>query len=382
MKRVAFYYPWIHLRSGVEHMILELLRRTRHRVTVFTSHLDYEHTFPEFRHVRDIVELRRVSVRRSVGAVLAAAGTIASQRLPLHNFDVLLVSSEGLGDFITFRNRSVPALCYCHSLVRPVYDAVYRASLGERRPLLRWSLPPFLPAYRALTRRAWARYRHVFANSRVTREHILEHRLSPPEKVEVLHPGVDPPRVEVGEHEKFFLYAGRIKWTKNVELAIRGFLEFRKRNGATRSWSLVVAGEVDPTSTPYLRELQALGASDQGVVYQPNLSREALERLFASCYALVYPSLNEPWGIVPVEAMAYRRPVLAVNRGGPTESIIDGETGFLLEPSPGAFADRMLWLAEHPEALERMGAAAARRAAEFSWDTFVRRLDDCIETLG
>ena len=382
MKRVAFYYPWIHLRSGVEHMILELLKRTRHRVTVFTSHLDYEHTFPEFRDVRDIVELRRVSVRRSVTTVLGAALTIARQQLPLRNFDALLVSSEGLGDFITFRNRTVPTLCYCHSLVRPVYDPVYRASLIERRPHLRWSLPPFLPAYRTLTRRAWRHYRHVFANSRVTREQILANQLCAPAVVEVLHPGADPPRAKAGEYEMFFLYAGRIKWTKNVELAIRAFREFRARVADARPWSLVVAGEVDPTSSEYLNELQQLGGAGEGVVYRPNPSRPELETLYARCYALVYPSLNEPWGIVPVEAMAYGRPVLAVNRGGPTESILDGETGFLLDPTPAAFAARMVWLADNPEALRRMGVAAARRAGEFSWDTFVRRMDDCIESLG
>jgi len=382
MKRVAVYYPWIHLRSGVEHMILELLKRTQHRVTVFTSHLDYEHTFPEFRDVRDIVQLRRVSVRRSVNAVLAAALTIARQRLPLRNFDALLVSSEGLGDFITFRNRSVPTLCYCHSLVRPVYDPVYRASLIERRPHLRWSLPLFLPAYRALTRRAWRQYRHVFANSRVTREHILANRLCPADAVEVLHPGADLPRESARDYERFFLYAGRIKWTKNVELAVRSFLEFRARLADARPWSLVVAGEVDPTSRDYLQELEQLSGAGDGVVYRPNPSREELEALYARCYALVYPSLNEPWGIVPVEAMAYGRPVLAVNRGGPTESILDGVTGFLLDPGPAAFADRMVWLAENPDALRRLGAAAARRAGDFSWDTFVRRVDDCIESLG
>lgn len=384
MKRVAFYYPWIHLRSGVEHMILELLRRTRHRVTVFTSHLDYEHTFPEFREVRSIVELRRVSVHRSVAAVLAAAVTIARQRLPLHDFDALLVSSEGLGDFITLRNRSVPALCYCHSLVRPVYDPVYRASLIERQPHLRWALPPFLPLYRALTRRAWRNYRHVFANSQVTRQQVLAHRLSQPDTIEVLHPGADPPRSGAagGGYERLFLYAGRIKWTKNVELAVRAFLDFRSRVAEAQAWSLVVAGEVDPSSAPYLRELETLGSAADGVVYRPNPSRDELETLYARCYALIYPSLNEPWGIVPVEAMAYGRPVVAVNRGGPTESILDGETGFLLDPTPAAFGNRMLWLAQHPEARGRMGAAASRRAAEFSWETFVRRLDDRIEQLS
>ena len=102
----------------------------------------------------------------------------------------------------------------------------------------------------------------------------------------------------------------------------------------------------------------------------------------ARCYALLFPSLSEPWGIVPVEAMAHARPVLAVNNGGPTESVADGETGFLLEPAPDAFAERMRWLAERPDEVRRLGRSAAQRARRYSWDAFVRRLDDYLDTLG
>jgi len=93
----------------------------------------------------------------------------------------------------------------------------------------------------------------------------------------------------------------------------------------------------------------------------------------------VFPSLNEDWGIVPLEAMAHGKPVLAVNSGGPTESVVDGETGFLLEPSAAAFATKMSWLVEHSEEARRMGVAAVARAKRYSWDAFVQRLDDYVE---
>jgi len=78
--------------------------------------------------------------------------------------------------------------------------------------------------------------------------------------------------------------------------------------------------------------------------------------------------------------MAHGKPVLAVNRGGPTESVIDGGTGFLLEPTAAAFATRLDWLASHPGDVERLGRAAASRAAAYSWDGFVGRLDDYFES--
>ena len=66
--------------------------------------------------------------------------------------------------------------------------------------------------------------------------------------------------------------------------------------------------------------------------------------LAASC-AVVYTPTDEHFGIVPLEAMAAGRPVLACNSGGPRESVLHGTTGLLAEPQPDAFARAMAQLA-------------------------------------
>lgn len=63
--------------------------------------------------------------------------------------------------------------------------------------------------------------------------------------------------------------------------------------------------------------------------------------LLATACAVVYTPANEHFGIVPLEAMAAGRPVIACNSGGPTESIKDGKTGYLCSPRPAAFAAAM-----------------------------------------
>ncbi|PYP22321.1 MAG: glycosyltransferase family 1 protein, partial [Gemmatimonadetes bacterium] len=112
MKRVALYYPWIYVCGGAERVVLEIVRRSGHHYSVFTNRIDYEQTYPEFRAVRNLIVLDRVPLERSFGRVLRAAATIARQKLDLSEFDALLVASEGLGDFITFRNRARPILCF------------------------------------------------------------------------------------------------------------------------------------------------------------------------------------------------------------------------------------------------------------------------------
>lgn len=66
--------------------------------------------------------------------------------------------------------------------------------------------------------------------------------------------------------------------------------------------------------------------------------------LLAACHAVVYTPQREHFGIVPLEAMASSRPVIACNSGGPMESVLHGKTGFLCEPSPEQFAAAMATL--------------------------------------
>jgi glycosyltransferase involved in cell wall biosynthesis len=380
MKHVALYYPWIYVRSGVERSILEIARRTRHRYTVFTNHYDREQTFPEFADLTNLVRLPEVPVRRSFRQTVRAARTIVGQRLALDGCDALLVHSEGLGDFITLRNHDRPVLCYCHSLVRPVYDPVYREALLRRTPRYRLPLACLAPMYRQATRVAWRHYARVFVNSEETRRQVAAARLCPSDRVEILHPGVALENIRPSfRYEPFFLHVGRIKWTKNVELAVRAFLEFRRTSPHASQWKLIVAGDVDRHGHAYLDELRALSRAEPAVEFRLAPSAAELDDLYDRCSALLFPSASEPWGIVPLEAMAYGKPVLAVNHGGPTESVVHGETGYLLEPDPAVFAGVMASVADQPAQVRSMGGKAVERAGRYSWDHFVDRLDEYVE---
>jgi hypothetical protein len=85
--------------------VLEVVRRSAHDWTVFTHAFDPASTFPELSAL-DVAELRpSVSVRRSIGPLAVGAAVIAAARLPDIGAGALLVSSEGLGDFVLARNR-------------------------------------------------------------------------------------------------------------------------------------------------------------------------------------------------------------------------------------------------------------------------------------
>jgi alpha-1,3/alpha-1,6-mannosyltransferase len=80
---------------------------------------------------------------------------------------------------------------------------------------------------------------------------------------------------------------------------------------------------------------------DAPIFFLPSFSSSEKTLLFSSSLCLLYTPSFEHFGIVPVESMMNGVPVIAVNNGGPKESILDGKTGFLVDDNPEAFADAM-----------------------------------------
>src|SRR5207245_5886639 len=100
--------------------------------------------------------------------------------------------------------------------------------------------------------------------------------------------------------------------------------------------------------------------------------------LYQRCYAIVYPTFNEDWGMVPIEAMACEKPVIAVARGGPTETVIHGVTGLLAEPTVESFANALMQLVRMGDAVRKMRTEAFNRAQLYGWDRFVERIDEVL----
>jgi glycosyltransferase involved in cell wall biosynthesis len=381
--KVALYYPWIYLTSGAERILLELSGRSRHQWTLYTNHYSPETSFPGLRS-RRVVELNRISVKRSVGATFWSALRIARQRLPLAGYAALVIVCEGLGDFAVFRNRSQPILNICLTPLRIAFDPFYLARYQRshdfwHRFLIRCGAYGFATAMRS----AWKRYDRVFCISQECLSRVRAGRLGRPSNQEVLHTGTGfAPTTPSYRFDRFFLVAGRIMWTKNIELAIGAFREFVRRSRESADFELVIAGIVDEKSRPYLARLEGLAQGDPRIRFRIFPSDEELAKLYGECYTVLFTPFNEDWGIVPIEAMAFGKPVIAVNRGGPRETVVHEVTGFLEEPEDEAFARRMAELARDPDLARRIGGAGYIHSQRFSWDAFVNRIDREIDVLA
>ena len=112
------------------------------------------------------------------------------------------------------------------------------------------------------------------------------------------------------------------------------------------------------------------------VEFKPSVSSDEKNQLINACICVLYTPTNEHFGIVPVEAMAASKPVIACNSGGPKESIVDGVTGILCEPDSEQWAQAMAHVSRDAGGVSRrMGQLAREHVGwKFSRRAFGRKM--------
>lgn len=184
-----------------------------------------------------------------------------------------------------------------------------------------------------------------------------------------------------------FLSINRFERKKNIELAISAFAMLHAFEGDLLGHNLAevtltLAGGFDKRlkeNVEYLRELQSFaereGVSNR-VKFVTSCSTAERNALLSECICVLYTPKDEHFGIVPLEAMASQKAVIACNSGGPVETIRHEITGFLCDPTPHEFARVMVKLIAEPQLAEKMGKEARQYVGEtFSTKVFGRRLN-------
>lgn len=219
------------------------------------------------------------------------------------------------------------------------------------------------------------------AISESTRDDLV-HRGVARERIQVIHPGVDTSHYtpDPSVHRSSppgFLYVGRLKRYKGVDIAIRALAVAREQRP---DLTLEIAGEGDDGAR--LRRLAGrLGLSD-GVNFHGRVSEVEKIRLLRSSWANIFPSPKEGWGITVMEAAACGTPSLASDSPGLRDSVRDGLTGVLVpHGDPAALAQHMLAFAADRSLVERLGAAARQHAVRMGWDGTADRTEAHLESL-
>lgn len=198
----------------------------------------------------------------------------------------------------------------------------------------------------------------------------------PPERIEVLPPGVDVARFHPGVDGAGVRAEAGIAPDAPVVALIARFQDVKGHDvfqamarivgQSLPQARFIVAGENTQTSADETYKAGILETARTDPLLKDSLRylgfRADAERVIAAADVVVCSSDFESYGMVNVEAMASGRPVVSTRRGGPSETVVNGETGFLVDPRDApALAARALRLLRDPALRARMGAAGRAR---------------------
>jgi starch synthase len=295
-------------------------------------------------------------------------------------------------------------IVHCHTwyvhlaglLVRAAYGIPLVVTVHSLEPLRPWKREQLGGGYDLsawVERTALQTADAVIAVSHGTHDDVLRHFDVAPERVHVIHNGIDADffapdpasdaldRFGVDPTVPYVLFVGRITRQKGIVHLVHALRYLAPDIGV-----VLCAGQPD---TPEIAREMADGVAE-AQAHRPNLvwipemvSRADVRQLYSHAAVFACPSVYEPFGIINLEAMACETAVVASAVGGIPEVVVDGETGVLvpLELSPDDpmspvdpdryardLADGINRLMADPELRRRMGEAGRRRAVErFSW---------------
>ena len=269
----------------------------------------------------------------------------AFRRMRLPASDLIIISSSGFAHHAALAAKA-PVLVYCHTPPRFLWRP--GQYFGDRR-MARMVAEPVLARLRRLDREAARAPQQYLANSRTTAERIRQiyHRDAP-----VVYPPVAVDRFRPDrERDDFYLVVSRLLDYKRVDLAVAACTRLGRR--------LIVVG--DGPSAARLREV-----AGPTVEFRGAQGDDVVTDLMERCRAFFFPG-EEDFGISPVEAMAAGAPVIAFNRAGATETVLDGETGLLF---PEQTVDAVVQAIERLEAGTWPAERNRARAEDFRPERF------------
>lgn len=356
--RVAIVHYWLVSMRGGEKVIEALCDLYPH-ADIFTLVYDPSAVSDKIRrHKVTPSFLQRIPGAAKRYKSLLPLMPFALESFDLSGYDLVLSSESGPAKGI-IPSPYATHICYCHSPMRYLWDHYhfYRSSAGR---LQRAAMPILAPLLRTWDVNTSARVDRFVANSHHVAARIGKYYrrsatvIHPPVAVEDFAPSTAP-----GD---FYLCAGQLVPYKRIDLAVRAFTRMGR--------NLVVIGE-----GPDLKQLRSIAGPT--IQFLGRAPFHTLKQSLARCKALIFPG-EEDFGIVPVEAMASGRPVIAYGSGGALETVIDGVTGQLFgEQSIGALIDVV-------ERFERASTGfnteqITRHAAAFSTVRFKAEIETVIQ---
>jgi glycosyltransferase involved in cell wall biosynthesis len=300
--RVALVHYWLITHRGGERVV-EALAEMFPQADVFTLVYDESGTSATIRqHTIHTSFIQRLPFSRRFYRAYLPLCPLALEHFDLRGYDLVISSESGPAKGV-LTDPETCHICYCHTPMRYVWNLYhnYRESAG---PLTRLAMPLFMHYLRQWDQASAGRVDYFVANSRNTARRVRKYF---GREARVIYPPVDTRRFAPSSSvDSYYLAVAEMVPYKRMDLAVEAFNRLGRK--------LLVVGE-----GPEWHRWRRLAKAN--VEFLGRVENEGLARLYASCRALIFPG-EEDFGIIPLEAQACGRPVIAYRRGGSLETVI------------------------------------------------------------
>ncbi len=284
---------------------------------------------------------------------------IALEQLDLSSYDLVISCESGPTKGIV-PDPDALHICYCHSPMRYVWDRSHDY-LKNKNVITRYFVKRMIHKLKIWDHSTSSRVDLFIANSTFVSRRIMKYYrrdsivLPPPVNTKLFKPANI-----IGD---YYLWLGRFVPYKRPDIAVDAFNNSGKK--------LIMAGGIGE-ETRLIK-----GKVKDNITILGYQSFEAMQKLLSECKALIFPGIEDA-GIIPVEAMAAGRPVIAFNKGGVQSTIIDGKTGILFNEQTSAALQKAVETFEENKS-SFISEVLVQHAKQFDKDYFILNFKKIVE---
>jgi len=254
-----------------------------------------------------------------------------------------------------------PNISYCYTPRRDFYDLkhysiAHQSNLAKKAVAWSWTT-----AHSHFDRNAIRQVAKILTLSRTVQKRIARYYKR---DSTVIYPPVPTDRYYTKEFGDFWLSVNRLYPEKRVDLQIEAFKDLLDEN-------LLIVGGYSRRDKGLIAYHRLFADLPPNVKILGKIPEERLLDLYATCKGVLHTPIDEDFGLVPVEAQASGKAVVGVNEGALRETIINGQTGFLVNPDPGSLRAAIRYVSKEPE---RFRDACIKNARRFDEDIFVAKI--------
>lgn len=263
-----------------------------------------------------------------------------------------------------------PNLWYVHAPTREIWD-LYEYTRNNIVPLRSRLFFDIWVLFRRHMNRADAKkIQKVLCNSENVRGRVKKYLNI---NAKVAHPPTETKKYYYKKNGDFWLSVNRLINHKRVEIQLKAFK-------ALPSEKLIIVGSYEESRhfTDYALELEKIRPNN--VLIKNWVKEKELNELYATCKGFITTSMDEDYGMTPVEAMASGKAVIAPNEGGYKETVVPGKTGILIDGiNERKLAEAVLNLKKNIEREPlKLKSACLARAKEFDTENFISKIKENI----